>query len=324
MKIIRKLLLLVVVIFILTSCNSISTGGQALNSQSPAPLKSSEVLSPFTRFENLEKGGEMGIDNEQVDNLLRSYGIYDKIMAKVPIEEYTGSNYSDVKISGFSIGNKTVAILQINKGHLYIYVMLSNSGDKWTADGFVYLKERFKPEYRVEKSNDNTKYWLVVKHEANHGTGLQIFNETWYKPDGLVAGDYPAEGSTLFFPQSVQPEADTYFSSSADYDGDSRIHLSYSISFEYVYRGSSQEEGSFRFTSKYLPAVLEYWEYDLETQQLQFISCYPALPQTFGAMKRSASSEYGILQGYIDFYRMRLGDKKVTTLGEWEKFMELK
>lgn len=204
MKIIRELLLLVVGVFILTSCNSILPGSQALNSQSPAPLKSSEVLSPFTQFENLEKGGEMGIDNEQVDNLLRSYGIYDKIMAKVPIQEYTGSNYSDVKI------------------------------------------------------------------------------------------------------------------------GDSRIHLSYSISFEYVYRGNSKEEGSFRFTSKYLPAVLEYWEYDLETQQLQFTSYCPALPQTFGAMKRSASSEYGILQGYIDFYRIRLGDKKVTTLGEWEKFMELK
>ena len=80
MKIIRKLLLLVAGVFILTSCNSISTGDQALNSQSPAPLKSSEVLSPFTRFENLEKGGEMGIDNEQADNLLRSYGIIDIII----------------------------------------------------------------------------------------------------------------------------------------------------------------------------------------------------------------------------------------------------
>lgn len=317
MKIIRKLLLFVAGIFILSSCNSITTGGQALNSQSPA-------LSPFTQFENLEKGGEMGIDNEQVDNILRSYGIYNKIMAKVPREEYTGSNYSDVKISGFSIGNKTVALLQINKGHLYIYVMLSNSGDKWIADGFAYLKERFKPEYRVEKSNDNTKYWLVVKHEANHGTGLQIYNETWYKPDGSVAGEYPAEGSASFFPQSVQPEANTYFSSSADYDGDSRIHLSYSISFEYDYRYNSQDEGSFRFTSKYLPVVLEHWEYDLKTQRLQFTSSYPALPQTFGEMKHTSSSVYGILQGYIDFYRTRLGDKKVTTLEEWEKFMELK
>ncbi len=323
MKIIRKLLLLVVGIFILTSCNSISTGGQALNSQSPARLKSGEALSPFTQFENFEKGGELGIENEQVDSILRSYGIYDKIMAKVPREDYTGSNYSDVKISGFSIGNKTVALLQINKGHLYIYVMLSNSGDKWIADGFAYLAERFKPEYRVEKSNDNTKYWLVVKHEANHGTGLQIFNETWYKPDGTVAGEYPVEGSTLFFPQSVQPEANTYFFSSADYDGDSRIHLSYSISFEYDYRDNPQDEG-FYFTSKYRPVIREHWEYDLKTQRLQFTTCDPALPQNLVGMKRKVSSDYGILQGYIDFYRARLGDKMVTTLEEWEKFMELK
>jgi hypothetical protein len=41
-------------------------------------------------------------------------------------------------------------------------------------------------------------------------------------------------------------------------------------------------------------------------------------------MKHVASADYGILQGYIDFYKTRLGDKKITTLEEWENFVGLK
>ncbi len=323
MKIIRELLFLVVFTFILTSCNAVSSD-HSLSSQPLSPVKSNnEVLSPFIQFENLKKGEDLGIDREQVDNILRSYGIYDKVLAKVHKEDYTNLNNLDVRIDGYNIGNKKVALLGISKGHIYIYVLLSNNSDKWLVNGFVCQNERYKPEYRVEQSIDKTKYWLVVRHEANHGTGLQIFDEIWYNPDGSVAGEYPVEGSTLFFPQIVEPEANTYFSASAaDYDGDYKINLSYSISFEYGYKDNSQDLNRYRFQSKYSPAI-EYWEYDLKTRQLKFISCDPALPQSFTAMKHSASSEYAILQGYIDFYGTRLGDKKITTLEEWEKFMGL-
>ncbi len=323
MKTIRELLFLVVITFILTSCSAISSDNPS-NSQSLASVKSNEVLSPFTQFENLKKRGETGINREQVDNILRSYGIYDKVLAKVPKEDYVNSICLDVKINGFNVGNKKVAVLQINKGHMYIYIMFSNNSDIWIVDGFMYQNERDKPEYRVEQSIDETQYWLVVNHEVNHGTGLQIFDEIWYNPDGSIAGEYPVAGSTLFFPQIVEPDANTYFSAFADYDGDSKIHLSYSISFEYGYKDNSQDLSWYRFQSKYSPAIRENWEYDLKTQQLKFLSCDPALPQSYGTIKHVASQEYGILQGYIDFYRTRLGDKKVTTLGEWEKFMGLK
>jgi len=53
-------------------------------------------------------------------------------------------------------------------------VMFSNDKGKWTADGFAFLNEREMPDYRIEKSDDGMRYWLVVRHEANHGTGLYI------------------------------------------------------------------------------------------------------------------------------------------------------
>jgi hypothetical protein len=319
MKIIRVLLLLIILAFILTSCNAVSPNHPS-NSQLQPSVKSNEALSPFTQFENLKKRGETGFNSEQVDNILRSYGIYDRVLAKIPKEDYI----EDVRISGFSIGNKKVAVLLINKGHLYIYVMFSNNNDKWIVDGFTYQNERDKPEYRVEQSSDEMRYWLVVKHEANHGTGLQIYDESWYNPDGSVAGEYPVEGSTLFFPQIIEPGVNTYFSTSAYYYGDSKVSLSYSISFEYFYKDNIQDYGFYRFQSKYCPVIRENWEYDLKTKQLNFISCDPALPESFSTMKHVATAEYGILQGYINFYRMRLGDKKITSLGEWEKFMGLK
>ena len=319
MKIIRELVLLIALVFILTSCNT-TLPSQPSNSLSLASVKPKEVLSPFTQFENLKRG-EVGIDGEQVDNILRSYGIYDRVLAKVPKEAYIDSFCSDVIISGFSVGNKKVAVLLIEKGHLCVYIMFSSSNDKWIVDGFTYQNERDKPEYRIEQSSDRTRYWLVVKHEANHGTGLCIYDEIWYNPDGSVAAEYPIEGSTLFFPQIVEPDTNTYFSTSAYYDGDSKISLSYLISFVYGYKDKSQESGSYKFQSKYCPVIRDYWEYDLKTQQLKFVSSDPDLPENFSTMKHVASAEYGILQGYIDFYRTRLGDKKITTLGEWEKFM---
>lgn len=323
MKIIRELLLLMILTSILTSCNTSSTNHPS-NYLLETSVKSLEVLSPFTQFETL-KIGEVGINGEQVDNILRSYCIYDEILAKITKKVYNDSSYCDVKINGFYIGNKKVAVLLIDKGHLSIYVMFSNSGDKWIVNGFAYQNEKGEPEYRVEQSSDGTRYWLVVKHEANHGTGLYIYDEIWYNPDGSVAAEYPLEGSTLFFPQIIEPAANTYFSTSAYYDGDSTISLSYSVSFEYGYKDSFQNTGYvFKFQSEYCPVIREYWEYDLVTHQLKFVSCDPALPESFSTMKHEASADYGILQGYIDFYRTRLGDKKITTLAEWERFIGLK
>lgn len=322
MKIIRGLLL-IILILTLVSCNTSSTSNPS-NSLSKTPVEPADALSPFTQFESIKRG-ETGINGEQVDNILRSYGIYEKILEKVTQNVYNDSSYYDVKINGFDIGNKKVAVLLIDKGHLYIYVLFSNSGDKWVVNGFAYQNEREKPEYRIEQSSDGTRYWLVVKHEANHGTGLYIYDEIWFNPDGSIAAEYPLEGSTLFFPENIEPAANTYFSTSANYDGDSTISLDYSVSFVYSYKdGIQNPEYTNKFQSEYRPAIRETWQYDLKTQQLKFVSSEPALPQSFSAMKHKVSAEYGILQGYIDFYSTRLGDKKITTLAEWEKFMELK
>ncbi len=324
MRIIRKLLLLVSISFMLTSCNTV-TPTHISNSLSHTTVNSKEVSSPFAQFENLKRKGEVGFKREQVDNILRSYGIYDKVMTKIiPKEDYINSISFNVEINGFNIGDKKVSILLIKNGHMYIYIMFSNSSNKWVVNGCAYQNERDKPDYRIERSSDETKYWLVVKHEANRGTGLQMYDEIWYNPDGSVAGEYPIKGSTLFFPQIVEPEANAYFSASADYDGDSKIHLSYSMSFEYGYKENSQDFSSYRIFSKYSSTLRENWEYDLKTQQLKFISCNPALPQGFSTIKHKASADYGILQGYIDFYRMRLGDKTIATLGGWEKFVGLR
>ncbi|OPX43314.1 hypothetical protein CLHUN_28620 [Ruminiclostridium hungatei] len=317
---IRELLLLIVITLILTSCNTVPSNNSSA-SQFIQPMKQKEVLSPFTQFENLERNEDMVFNSKLLDDILKSYGIYDRLLEKVPKEDYIDSLCSDIKINGFSIENKKVAVLQIIKGHLYIYIMFSNSDDKWMVDGFAYQKEREKPEYRVEKSSDQAKYWLVIRHEANHGSGLQLFDEIWYNPDGSVAGEYPVEGSALFFPEMVVPEANAYFSASVDYDGDSSIYLSYSISFEYTYKSNAKDSGLYGLQSKFRPAVRDNWEYDLKTRQLKFLSCDTGLPQGFSRMEHLASDDFGILQGYIDFYRTRLGDKKVATLGEWEKFI---
>lgn len=312
MKMIRKLLLLGAFAFVLTSCNTISTGNPS-DLRLLAPKDSKKVLSPFTQFESLEKSDEIGINSEQVNDILRSYGIYNRIVEKITEKEYIESDYSDIKINAFSIGNKKVAVLLLEKVHLHIYVMFSYSFDEWTVEGFTYQLERYEPEYRIEQSSDESKYWLVVRHEANHGTGLQIFNEIWYNPDGSVAAEYPLEGSSEFFPQIIEPMAQANFSTSVNYDGHSTIFLSYSVSFIYSYKNN--------FQSSYSPVIREYWEYDLKTQQLTFVLCDPILPESFNMMKHDVSADFGILQGYIDFYRMQLVNIKITTLAEWERFI---
>lgn len=319
----KKLLLLIFLALFLTSCNAISAR-EPSNSQSHTSALSKEALSPFTQFENLKTEGSTEIDGEQVDKILRLYGIFDSLQAKVNNEGYAGSFYTDVGISGFSVGEKKAAVLSLTKGHLYIYVMFSNSHDKWVVDGFVYQNEKDKPDFRIERSGDGTMYWLVLKHEANHGTGLQLYEEIWYSPDGSIAAEFPAEGSTLFFPENINPEANAYFSCSPYYDGASKISLSYSISFEYGYKDNYQNNGTYTFQSKYRPVVRENWEYDLKTEQLKFVSCDPALSETLIPTEHTTSPEYGILQGYIDFYGTRLEDNKINTLDEWEKFMDLK
>ena len=323
MKIIKKSLLLIAITIILTSCSTTVPSGSS-NSPTLTSVKQNEMISPFTQFEKLKRG-EAGIDSEQVDNILRLYGIYDRVLEKVPNEIRSVPFCDDVRISGFNIGNKNIAVLLINKVHTHVYVMFSNSDDKWIADGFACQTERYEPEYRIEQSSDGARYWLVVKHEANHGTGISIFDEIWYNPDGSQAAEYPIEGYNLFFPENVEFGAEAQFSTSADYDGDSKIHLSYDISFVYGYKDELQDDSVYyRFKSEYRPAFFDSWEYDLKTKQLKFKSSHPDLPEGFSTMKHVVSGEYGILQGYVDFYRTRLGNKKINTIEEWEKFMEVK
>lgn len=323
---IKKICILIIALtFVLSSCSSASTASITVNSQANTQTScsaaSDEVLSPFTQFAKL-KEGDTGFDSDQVDNIFRSYGIYDELFTK--ITNYNVPICTDIKVNEVNIGNKSAAVLLIQKGHLHIYVMFSYSNDKWAVDGFTYQNERFEPIYRIEKADDGTRYWLVVDHEANHGTGVHIDDEIWYNPDGTVAAEYPIEGYDLFFPQQIVPETAAYFSTSASYDGDSIISLNYSIRFVYYYKDNFKDEANYYESSSEFRPIISYgWEYDLKSQQFKYVSCYSDLPAGFSTMRHESSSEYGILQGFIDFYKERLGDKKITTLEEWEKFIDL-
>lgn len=311
MKSKRIWLVLVIGVFILTSCSQ----------DSEHSVKA--MLSPFEQYEKLKFEEEN--NDDQVDDILRTYGIYDKILENIPKEEYINTKLSNISIDGFRIGNKQCAMLLINKGHLYIYVMFSTiDNKKWLVDGFTYQMEREKPEYRIERSSNNENYYLVIKHEANHGTGLRIFNEIWYKSDGLVVAEYPIEESTLFFPELIEPTAMANFCTTANYNGESTIYLSYRINIEYSYKETSKNQGLSEFRSKYLPVIYENWEYDLKTQELIYVSSEPEFFGEYNTIKHRVSDEYGIIQGYIDFYRSKLGNNKITSLAEWENFIEIK
>ena len=321
METINKVLSFIVIAVFLTSC-SLTQPGSSSDTPLTTQAGAKSVLSPFALFESIKKSEGIAFDRSQVDNVLKSYDIYDKIAEEIAETEFIESDYSDVAISGFSFGNKKVAIMLLRKGHLYIYIMFSNGEDKWKFDGFAYHNERFEPEYRVENSGDGEKYWLVVRHESNHGTGLQIHDEIWYNPDGSVAAQYPVEGSSEFFPQNIEPAAYANFTAYADYDGKSTISISYSVNFEYGYKESFNNRSyAYKFKSDYSPAIREYWNYDLQTQQLNFVSCSPDLHEGFSTLEHEVSPAFGMLQGYIDFYRIKLGDRKITTLGEWESFI---
>lgn len=314
MKAIKIFMLFVACVFTFSSCISAAPENAVKLTEDP-----SSYPSPFNQFENLENSTEVGIDGEQVDNLLRTYNIYEKVIEKAIETGNAEAHYSDMSISVFSIGSGRVAVLHIVKGHLHIYIMFSRFSDEWMVDGFTCLNERINPEYRIEQSGDGSKYWLVIKYESNHGTGLQIFNEAWYNPDGTIAADYPAEGFIEFFPQVIKPSANAKFSVSANYDGGSNISLYYSISFIYHYEENNSQFS--RFRCEYNPVIREHWEYNINSQQLDFITSDPALPE--GMVNHDLSADIGILQGYIDYYRTRLGNKAISTLEEWERFIRL-
>ncbi|MBF4693753.1 hypothetical protein [Fusibacter ferrireducens] len=282
----------------------------------------SEYFSPLDQFETLDREG-VWVDGEQVEALLKSYGVYDPIMA---FNENNESIYTDVKICVEMVGDKKVAILLIEKGHNAIYVMFSKCDNQWIADGFASQSERFRPEYRIEKTSDGMKYWLVVKHEANHGTGTALYDEIWYRPDGTIAAEYPLEGDALCFPKQMPlGRAGVHYIANPDFDGKSKIHLAYSVCFTYDYESDFGEAGFKNvFQSEYRPSIRDYWAYDLTTQKLEFLSSHPVLPEHLSEIEHKVSDEYGVVKGYIDFYDSRLGYKKITSLAEWQDFIELR
>ena len=310
MKLVEEILLIMLTLF--------CTQNYADDSQ----LNRSANLSPLDQFESVQSDG-MWVERESVENILKTYGLYDKIMSLNKNEEPL---YSDVKILGEIVGDKKVAVLLIQRGHQYIYVMFSKTDDQWCADGIVSQSERFEPEYRIEKTIDGMKYWLVVKDEVNHGTGISIYDEIWYNPEGSIAAEYPLEGYSLFFPEQMAPSVtEASFIAYPYFDGDSKIHLDYSVSFTYDYESNSDKTGfSNVFHSEYNPSIRDYWTYNLAAKKLNFESSNPALSERLSEIEHRVSSEYGIMQGYIDFYDSRLGDKKITSLEEWEQFIKLK
>jgi len=312
MKIIKILFILIIVTF-MTSCNT-------SNFAEPALKDTGGTVSPFVLFEDLKKE-DTGLSNNQADTILKAYGIYDRVAEKAGEDYFAEAIYDDVRIDCYNAGNKNIAILSIRKGHLFIYVMFSDKNSRWEVDGFVCQTERDKPEYRVEQSDDGERYWLVLGHESNHGTGLNIYDEIWYNPDGTIAAEYPVEGSALFLPQAIKPEAHACFSASASYDGDNSIYLSYTVNFEYDREKAFKDYGFYSFKSKFSPVIRDYWVFDLVKKTLEYVSSDPPLHEMFSSIKHEVSDEYGILQGYIDFYRMKLGNKEITTPEDWEMFM---
>ena len=157
------------------------------------------------------------------------------------------------------------------------------------------------------------KTWVKPRY------GITDFNETWYNPDNPQA-QYPVEGSTEFFPKILNPVY-AYFTALQTMTG--KIQYPYLLGEFWIQLKDSFTNHShvYKFKSDYSPVIREYWKYDLQTQQLDFVSCSPDLPESFSTLEREASPAFGILQGYIDFYRTRLGNRKITTLEDWESFI---
>lgn len=272
-----------------------------------------QTPSPFTQFDVLECD-ETGFPGEQVEKLFQAYGIYEEIQGIITKTGYEDFTHCHIHINGFSVGDKKGAIILLNKGNLFIYVMFSGEDGQWKVDGYTYHDERYEPEYRIEKSYDDSEYWLVVKYEANHGMGSSLINEVWYNPDGSIAAQFPIEGYSVFLPDNIQTGASIYFTGTSYYHGGSLISLHYSVSLEYEYK-----EG---YRSTYSLVPNENWEYDLQSHQFRFVSAYPHLPDYMGTVEHVASDDHGIMHGYIEFYKEQIGDKKITHLEEWESFLE--
>lgn len=335
-KILRYLLCLTVLIsLLLIGYSNSSIGSQNIQLplseikaeiETPVPaavsIETPNALStsPFLQFESWESD-ETGLftDGNQIRDTLKPYGLLEKISAEIY------ADYSDdfevfgactAKIDGFTIGSKKAALLLIQQGHLHIYIMFSNNGEVWVADGFAYQSERYEPQYRIEKSGDGARYWLVLKHESNHGSGLQLFDEIWHNPDGSIAAQYPLSGSSAFLPVNI---ADAWgeYSSDPYFDGESTIIVDYTIKFYYNYKH--------KFQSAYLLVIRERWNYDLNKSQFSLVESSSELPENFDTIYDGISmDDYGILGRYIEFYEEEVGEKNVSSIGDWEKLMESK
>lgn len=271
-----------------------------------------DFLSPFEQFAewNYDETG-MYIDGKQISETLAQYGLLDEIKSGLD-DELKDFGTCTAEISGFNTRDKKVALLVIKQGHFQIYILFSNNGGGWNADGYTFLNERFDAGYRMEISN-NGEYWLVLNHESNRGLGLTLTDEVWINPDGSVAAQYPLSGWVYFFPESTN-QAWAEFSTTPYYDKDSIIVLNYRITFHFTYKD--------KFQSVYSPVILENWVYDLDKAELVFTGSDPELPDEISSKAGNISSDYGIIGKYIDYYKPRFNDKPVSTLEDWEMLME--
>ena len=268
-------------------------------------------LSPFAQFESWSND-ESGVytDGKRISDTLKQYGILDSILTDINNDDLTNFNACAAEISGYSVKDKKVALLLLKQGGFHIYVLFSESGNAWKCDGYTYQRERFEPEYRIEKSDDGSLYWLVLKHESNHGTGTTLFDEIWVNPDGSIAAQYPLSGWVDFYPENTSYASAEYSCSNPYYDGGSKIILDYTIKFSFNYKE--------KFQSVYSPVVREYWVYDLQKSEFAFKNAEPDLPFE----KNTVSDDYGIIAGYLDYYKTRVEEQAISSIEEWENLME--
>ena len=274
--------------------------------------------SPFSQFENF-MSDETGLytDGTCIKSLLNTYGILDQLSIEIFNESSYDFKLCTTKMDSFMVGKKKVALFFIKQGHLHIYVMFSMTNKTWGSDGFVYQNELNEPQYRIEKSNDVEKYWLVLKHNVNHGLGLQLYDEVWYNPDGSIAAQYPLSGSITCFQLNMNNSIWAEYSSSPYFDGECTITMAYFIQFHYSYRKG--------FISTYLPVIREYWAYYIDKYKFEMIESDPSLPENFNITYYDATLEgdYSILGRYFNFYKRQLAYKNISSLAEWEEFIKI-
>jgi len=202
----------------------------------------------YTAYKQNDAGGLCGFPT-QLSKEIRTY-----FSAKAP-DIYNKTFWSVAGLASIdklkrvdcSLKDKRVAVIIFQEGyHIQDYLMYEKPvGGAWSLTGMATQNDRYLNDYgwcdyHIIVDDSGYNYWLEITTEVGHGTGLSIYNQIWYNPDGTEALQYEANGYTLLFCQ--QDEDDHWYSADMSYksnfnlisdNNDTFVNVSYDESFDY-------------------------------------------------------------------------------------------